>query len=78
MDNSLMTIILDWDYETFSILENLDIVLFDKYIKIDSPEQIYIEGWLLPGWSIEKTLANRVGDFTYRLSKPIATIAPCS
>lgn len=68
MDDSLITIILDWDYETFTVLENLDIMIFDDEIKSGYPQQIYIEGWPYPGWSLEKTLANRVDNFTYRLT----------
>jgi hypothetical protein len=62
-----ITVIIDWDFETFYVLDNLDIVIYDSDVKSDSPESIYIEGWPLPGWSLDKTIAHRVSDFTYRL-----------
>lgn len=69
-----ISIILDWDYENFYVLENYDIVIFDDNIRSDSPQQIYIEGWLIPGWSIDRTLANRIANFTYRLTDHLPTI----
>jgi len=62
-----ITIILDWDYDNFSVLDTLDIAIYDEKIKPDSPDSIFIEGWILPGWSLDKTPAHRIDYFTYRL-----------
>jgi hypothetical protein len=56
------TIIIDWDYDDFSVLKNGNI-LFHTEEKL--PSRIYVEGWSSPGVKIEKSLYRCVEGSVY-------------
>jgi len=62
----LARITLDWDYDTFHLLENGDYVLYDAPVNQDGPERVVIDGYPGPGHKLEPTVAVRVGPLTYR------------
>ena len=57
-------VVLDWDYETFSILDEHGDMLYIY----DAPDvdDLIVEGWLTPGLSIEQTLYKRVEPYKYK------------
>jgi len=65
--NEIPVVILDWDYDTFSITDDNNFVIYDA----PDVDLIFIEGWPWPGKSIPQTLAKRVAPFTYQLITPI-------
>ena len=69
MNENIPVVILDWDYDTFSVEDNKTFHLHDDDILSKKPEYVYIEGYPWPGKHMERTLAKRVdGEFScYRL-----------
>jgi hypothetical protein len=55
----IKTVVLDWDYETFSIPRDGSYVLYNESL---TPEDqfVYLEGWPSPGQKLSRTLFQRI------------------
>lgn len=65
MPEDIPIVILDWDYDTFSLEGTNRFHLYDETILEKKPEYVYIEGWPAPGNQMTRALAKRVeGEFS--------------
>ena len=67
--DKILTIYVDWDYDTFCRDEHGHFHLWDDRITEEGPSMVCIEGYPACGEKLEKTLAKRVGPFTYALER---------
>ncbi len=60
-------IVLDWDYHTFDLLESDGSII--AVYENDLPNNIFIQGSISPGLSIDKTLYTRFDENPFNFRK---------